>query len=574
MCGIIGGTKREWDYHAATQSLIHRGPDNQQVVNLPDLSLGFARLAIIDLSEKADQPMCNTERNVWIVFNGEIYGFKDLRKELESSGHRFLTTSDTEVVLQAYLHWGDSFVEHIDGMFAIALHDQRTRTLKLFRDRVGIKPLYYFFNGRDFAFASELKAITTLCQDVSFQVDHTALYDYLTYRYIPEPKTLYKNTFKLPPAHTLTFDSQRSVITSCRPYWSLPTDVLDPRISAQEAGTELRKLIQKSIKDQMIADVPVGFFLSGGMDSSTVVFESHSLNAFTQTFTIGFDQETHNEIKFAKTVADAYHTDHHVEILSGAHTEDLFARMKGWFDEPFADTSAYPTFLVSKFAKQKVTVVLTGDGGDEIFGGYRWYKVIPALRRIPGLDHTGLNKVLSHVKSLFPIGSFLFKVFNQFDLFTCDDLACYIKLIGGMTSMEKKPYAQKWGIPEDYDSYWYIRKFYRPDLPLKTRLQYMDFHTYLPSDILTKVDRTSMSVSLESRVPLLSKDIVEFCFTIPEPVRYYQNRPKGLLKEAYKDFLPEIILNRGKQGFSIPKIYLNQENERYQERLLKELFPY
>ncbi len=574
MCGIIGGTNPLWDYKAATNALFHRGPDSQKIIQHPDISLAFTRLAIIDLSSKADQPMKNDNDTVVIVFNGEIYGYKELRSQLLHEGYQFHTTSDTEVVLNAYLRWGNQFIHKIDGMFAIAIHDKRTSELKLFRDRVGIKPLFYYFNGDNFAFASELKAVTALLQNQKFHIDYTALYDFLTYKFIPEPKSLYKNIYKLPPAHLLIFDLKQKKISNCQQYWTLDPTVKHSNITLADASRQLRGHIQKSIKDQMIADVPVGFFLSGGLDSSTVVFESCMLNASTETFSIGFEQKGHNETHYAQLVAQQYNTNHHVKILSEVFTNNLFPRMRDWFDEPFADTSAYPTFFVSKFAKEKVTVVLTGDGGDEIFGGYRWYNIIPFLRKIPGIDMLPLNKAFLTLKSFFPIKSIPYKLLNQIDLFTSKDLPCYIKLIGGMTTPEKQAYAQRWGIPLDYDSYWYIRKFYKPDLPLRTRLQYLDFHTFLASDILTKVDRTTMSVSLEARVPLLSKDIIEFCFSIPESLRYYRGELKGLLKKTYSGHLPKAILSRGKQGFSIPRFYLNLNRERYQEKLLQELFPY
>ncbi len=297
MCGIIGGNNKNWNFEAAVRSIAHRGPDSQQIVHNNDVSLAFTRLAIIDLSEQANQPMCTADKAVWIVFNGEIYDYKTLRKYLASKNHIFCTQSDTEVILNAYLEWGDQFVNHMDGMFAIAIHDVHNKKLKLFRDRVGIKPLYFYDNGKDFAFASELKAIERLCQDTQFEYDYTALYDYLTYLYIPEPKTLYKNIYKLLPAHQLIFDLKKNRIIRNNPYWKLDPDPAPKPLPMPNACDQLRHLIRKSVKDQLVADVPVGFFLSGGMDSSSLVAEASLLDAPIKTFSIGFDIDRHTETR-------------------------------------------------------------------------------------------------------------------------------------------------------------------------------------------------------------------------------------------------------------------------------------
>ena len=263
MCGILGATRNDWDFKSAVNALRHRGPDSNGIVHNQDLSLGFTRLAIIDLSQDADQPMANDDKTVWIVFNGEIYGYKAIRDQLIAKGHRFRTKSDTEVILHAYREWGDEFIDHLDGMFTIAIHDVRKRELKLFRDRVGIKPLYYYYDGKNFAFASELKGITRLCSDVTFQHDNTALYDFLIYHYIPEPKTLYHNVFKLPPAHRLIFDLKEKRISEIKQYWQLRVHTLETVPRIETVCEQLRALIRESIKDQLVADVPLGCFLSG-----------------------------------------------------------------------------------------------------------------------------------------------------------------------------------------------------------------------------------------------------------------------------------------------------------------------
>ncbi len=573
MCGILGGTNKDWQYREALKALKHRGPDDQGIIHNTELTLAFVRLSIIDLSMKGHQPMSSADQNVWITFNGEIYGFRELRKQLENKGHSFQSQTDTEVILNAYIEWGDEFINHIDGMFAIAIHDIKNNQLKLFRDRAGIKPLYYYHQNQNFAFGSELKSIVSLCHDVSFDYDYTAIYDYLSYMYIPEPKTMYKNVFKLLPAHKLIYDLNKKQILHNAPYWTLEIDPSPQPISLNEATEKLRSLINESVKQQLVADTPLGFFLSGGMDSSTIVAESVSLTDKIATFCIGFDDKENSETPYAQMVANKFETKHLEKILSNIQTDELLLKLKGWYDEPFADTSAFPTFLVSKVAREHVKVVLTGDGGDEIFGGYFWYDYLHKLSKNPFHNNNYLNKTLFQLKSIFPFGSFFYKMFNELETTTADDLTCLARLRGGMSQQEKKSYAEKWNIPKDYDDNWHFRNFYKPQLPIRTRLQYMDFFTYLPNDILTKVDRVSMAVSLEARVPLLSKEIIEFIFNVPEEIRYSNNQLKGLLKEAYRDVLPEEILNRKKRGFSIPKKYLNQYQQRKQEKILHELYP-
>jgi asparagine synthase (glutamine-hydrolysing) len=572
MCGILGGTKPEWNYQAGITSLKHRGPNAQKVTALDNITLAFSRLSIIDLSDNAMQPMSNPQKDVWIVFNGEIYDYKTLRQTLEGRGHQFSTKSDTEVLLKAYLEWDDAFLEHIDGMFAIAVYDQRTMKLKLFRDRVGIKPLYYYFDGKEFAFASELKAFTNLSTELTSERDYTAIYDYLTYMYIPAPKSLYKNISKLPPAHQLEFDLASFRINSIKAYWQVPVPTVPEPIEFQAASEQLRSLIHKSVRDQLVADVPVGAFLSGGMDSSSLVAEISQLREHFDTFCIGFEVDRYSEIPHAKKVADHFRTKHHEKILTATHTENLFDRLKQWFDEPFSDTSAYPTYLVAELAKENVTVVLSADGGDEILGGYTWYHFYEQLIKKPYYNLKSINQLMGRLNSYLPYRSFPWKVFNRFQRNTAHIFESLAQYRGGMSVQEKLPYAKEWGIDKNYDSYWHFRSFYREDIPIKTRIQLMDFYTYLPGDILTKVDRTTMSISLESRVPLLSKDLIEFAFSLPEEIRYYQGGLKGLMRKSYEGILPKSILTREKKGFSIPLQYLKQLQTRKQERILKHLF--
>lgn len=572
MCGFVGGNNPNWDYAGALEVIRHRGPDSQKILTSRDVTIAFARLVVIDPTEAADQPMSSSDDDVTIAFNGEIYGYKELRLQLEKLGYRFQTTSDTEVLLQAYREWGDRWVDHMDGMYAVVIYDHRLSELKLFRDRVGIKPLYYLYDGRNFAFASELKAIRALCRDLQFELDYSAVYDYLTYRYIPVPKTLYRKVFKLPPAHGLSFDVRTRVLKSVKRYWALEVDT-DPRpLSADQASEELRRLIDDSVAGQLVADVPVGCFLSGGVDSSVIVATASKYLEKLKTFSIGFDISSHSETDYAAIIAARFKTDHLQQILTFKESQNLLPQLLTWYDEPFGDTSAVPTFLVSRLAREHVTVVLTGDGGDEIFGGYRWYKIFRRCLLGKPLRVLSFDRLFRPLKNRFLRQTLPYRVCNGLEAVFSDNLTLYAKLLRGLTGTDKETYAERWHIPKDYDDLWYFRQHWRDDLPILTRLQYLDLHTYLPDDILTKVDRASMAVSLEARVPFLSRRLVEFLFSIDESTRYLNGQLKGLLKYAFRDHLPRVILDRKKKGFSIPRIYYKNYDLTEHEVLLRDVF--
>jgi asparagine synthase (glutamine-hydrolysing) len=540
MCGFVGGTDPSWDYTAALASIEHRGPDDGRLHLDGPVRVGFRRLSIIDLDAAAMQPMFADDGQTWIVFNGEIYDFLALRSELERLGHVFRTRSDTEVLLKAYLEWNDGFIDHVDGMFAIALWDARDRKLRLYRDRPGIKPLYYYYDGRRFAFASELKAIEAALDASDLEIDQTALYDFLGgYRYVPAPKTLYRNCFKLPPAHVIVFDPD----------------------------------VGKLSRDQMIADVPLGFFLSGGVDSSTIVAAASGLGADVSTFSIGFDADEKSETPYARKVAALFGTRHHERMLSQSAAGDLLPNLKKWFDEPFADESAMPTYLVSKVARENVTVVLTGDGGDEVFGGYRTYPRFERYDRLPSWP-AAMDRLVFRLRKPFSRRSPVTRMTKVLEIAFARGPALWAKIMHGMPEAAKSEYRGRFDIPRDYDDWWHYREHWRDDLPVRTRLQLLDFHTFMPGMVLTKVDRTSMAVSLEARVPFLARSIIEFSFSLPEQVRYHDGELKGILKYAYKDTLPTEILHRRKKGFGIPRYYLKDldAGRPVQEHLLRKLF--
>ncbi len=549
---------------AALDTLAHRGPDQHDSVVLDNLFMGHRRLSILDLSEEGRQPM--QKARALITVNGEIYNYKALREALGES--RFHSTSDSEVVLHGYPDWGlTTLLENMDGMYACAIYDPSRKTLHLARDRAGIKPLLYARLGAYFLWASELKAILCFARtlDLPLTRDSTALFDFLTYRYIPAPKTLYHNVYALPPAHSLSLPLATGQETLQR-YWTLPTS--DAPVHHGQAAEQLRALIHESVAEQMVSDVPLGFFLSGGMDSSILVTEAASLRPDLLTFSIGYDHKAHDETAFAKIVADQCHTDHHIEILQGTDAEHIIPMILNWYDGPFGDASALPTYHVCRFAKRFASVALSGDGGDELFGGYRWYqrfarlhhlqKFLPVpfhdLARARATQHIPLQKLLLRLDMLSQR----------------DPLALYTMLIDGLPPALTQHYRAELEIPKDYDALWFFRVHDRPALPLRKRMQALDFHTFLPDDILTKVDRVSMAVSLEARVPFLSRALIEYAFSLPENFLYKNNTLKGGLKYTYKDRLPPAILNRGKKGFSLPLHLWNSPQDhliRFQERV-------
>lgn len=543
MCGILGGNIKDWDYEKGIMAIKHRGPDAQRVVRTPLCTFAFARLSIMDLSMNAMQPMDSMDGSVTIVFNGEIYGYTKLRDRLKVK-YPFKTTSDTEVVLYAYMEYGDRFIDYIDGMFAIVIYDRRVETLKIYRDRYGIKPLYYYAHSEEFAFASELKALTAAAGSKKWDADGTAIFDFLCYQYIPEPKSIYSDVYKLQPACCLFYDLREKRIIKRERYWRLHvcTKAYGNR-KKQDIIADIRYLIGESVREQMVADVEVGTFLSGGIDSSIITYESIQQNKNTTAYSIGFKEKKYDESYYSKLLVEKYQINQDLRILSINDIKDLNGKLKEWYDEPFADTSAFPTYIVSEIAREKVKVVLTGDGGDEIFGGYNRYRVFDKdLKNIENSPSNFLKIMAESLHLETPI--------------TNGQLAVYLKYFSQADKALYKKLLKKYGIDRTYDPTWYLKKYYVPDLPLMTRLRYLDFKTYLPSDILTKVDRTSMSVSLEARVPFLSRKLVEYVFGLAENECCGPDCLKQILKESYEDIIPKEILYRKKKGFSIPDSYV------------------
>lgn len=561
MCGILGTLNwdpplNQLDLEEITASLAHRGPDDSGYWSDSNVSLGFQRLSIIDLSAAGRQPMPNERGTLRLVYNGEIYNYATLRKQLVQKGHTFTSQSDTETIVHGYEQWGPEVVEHLRGMFAFAIWDQREQTLFLARDRLGIKPLYYYWDGRHFAFASEIKALTALPQ-VNLGHNNSAIWDYLTYLYIPTPKTIYKHIRQVPAGHTLTVSSGKT--PAINKYWDLPNwgkamEVDDPMAQTgwQEAVDAVRCKLHETVQMHMIADVPVGILLSGGIDSGTVAaLAAHSKKADIKTFSMGFDVESHTELPYARQVATKLGTHHHEHICSRVGLDEWLHRMLEVYDQPFADSSGIPTLEVSNLASSHVKVVLSGDGGDEVFAGYKWHRSYTEMPN-PSLSQQLLyNKLLTPVlEALSPLPK-ITGLISRYQLNVRGKIG--VERYGALRS-PIKPFQKARLLPDmrnefkDYDNYWHYRKFWRDDLDPVSRLQYVDLKTYLPDDIMTKVDRASMSTSLEVRPPLLDHEFVELVASLPPEYRY----GKRILRALATNLLPPEIVSRSKKGFSAP----------------------
>ena len=557
MCGIAGfaerqggGSRRESDFalvHGMCDVIRHRGPDDEGIHIEDGVGLGMRRLSIIDLST-GHQPIHNEDEAIWLVFNGEIYNYRELRVELERHGHRFYTASDTETIVHAYEQWGDDCFAKLRGMFGIALWDRRSRTLLLARDRAGIKPLHYVERGDRLYFASELKSLLA-ARAVDGEIDVESLDHYFSFLYTPRDRSIFKGVFKLPPGHLLRWRDGR---TQVRPYWQIG-DRETFTGTADEAAGQLRHILAGAVRSHMVSDVPLGAFLSGGVDSSAVVgLMAEASDRPVKTFSIGFDEPQYDELEHARTVARHFGTDHH-EFVVRPDGLGILDRLIAHFDEPFADSSAIPTWYVSEIARRHVTVVLSGDGGDELFGGYDRYLPHPRVAQFDRLPIPGKRLLASAAWPLLPHGvqgkNFLRHVSLGIDDRFIDSVALF-------KADEKSALytAGLRGLLNGADANRAVaRHFARfSALPAHSRMMRFDFETYLPEDVLTKVDRMSMAHSIESRVPLLDNDVIDFAATLPARFKIHNGRRKHVLKEAVAPLLPAGILDRKKQGFGVP----------------------
>jgi len=564
MCGICGiynfnvqAVNKEL-LEKMNNTLVHRGPDGEGYYIEKNIGLGHRRLSIIDL-EGGKQPMGNEDGSIQVVFNGEIYNFLELKKDLEAKGYHFRTRSDTETIIYGYEEWGEEFVQKLRGMFAIALWDSRNQKLLLIRDRIGKKPVYYYLGKDRILFASEIKALL-MDKSIPKEIDPIALDSYLSFGYVPSPLSIFKAIRKLPPAHIAVC---KLGDFSVRQYWHLDMENIASPKSEEEVLEELRGLFDEAVRLRLISDVPLGAFLSGGVDSSAVVASMAGLigNGPVKTATIGFSDKRFDELEYARIVAKQYQTDH-TEFVVTPDALEVLDDIVWHLDEPFADASAIPTYYVSKMARQKVTVALSGDGGDETFAGYnnRYYmnRLEDSIRRkLPGFLK---QNILGPMGEIYPKADFLPRPFrlkrflsnlsHTFEQAYFRDMSFYF-----LPEMKEKLYRSEFkSTIKDFDAFSILGKHFKvnrnPDVT--TRVQYVDIKTYLPEDILVKVDRMSMAHSLEVRAPILDHKLIEYVGSLPSNLKLKGKESKYIFKKMLEDRLPQNILYRRKQGFSIP----------------------
>ena len=569
MCGIAGfidlwdsGPQRLRDDRGAIlermcRVIRHRGPDDQGLTVRNGVALGMRRLAIIDLVS-GNQPMSGEDGSVTIVFNGEIYNFQEIKPKLESRGHIFQTHSDTEAIVHAYEEFGPECLQDLRGMFAFAIWDEKARKLFIARDRAGKKPLYYTTtpNGT-FVFGSELKTLLEH-PEVLREINPEALDAYFTLGYVPDPLTIFRNIHKLPPGHYLELNDGQ---TTVRKYWDFEFKPAQSQTD-DDYLDQLRTLLDESVRLRLISDVPLGAFLSGGIDSSTVVaLMARHMGQPVKTFSIGFHEDSYNELKYARLTAEKFGTDHH-EFIVSPDICDVVDDLVWHFDEPFADSSAIPTYMVSKLARDHVTVILSGDGGDELFAGYTRYAVERKRGGFGFLPKTVREGVMRPISQHLPHSAWGRNYLHNVSL---DPTARYLDSVSVFTSLNRKslytsdfagklqPRGYAAGLFDDL-----VKNVQTDDAV--DRLLYLDSKTYLPGDILTKVDRMSMAVSLEARAPLLDHKLIEFVTTVPSTLKLAGLETKHLLKRAVRDLVPNEILHRPKQGFGVPiQEWINQQ---------------
>ena len=560
MCGICGFISKKSitkeQLSVMNDTIIHRGPDDSGVelyAGKNGYDIGFAqrRLSILDLSPLGHQPMHSkaeagtTVPRISVVYNGEIYNYLELKKEL--SEYDFVSSCDTELLIAAYLKWGKACFDRFNGMFAVALYDRETDEIILVRDRIGKKPLYYWYENENLVFASELKPIMAH-PDFAKKINQSILARYISQQYIMNPDTIFENVFKLEPGSILTF---KNGSVSKEKYWDVSkvyeTQSKQPIGSYEEAKAGLKQLLEESVKRRMISDVPLGTFLSGGYDSSLITAIAAKISDTpVKTFSIGFGDKDYNEAEYAAEISKYLGTDHTERYISEDEMYNLVESIPKYFDEPMADSSQIPTMLVSELAKERVTVALSGDGGDEFFCGYNIYKNVAQAQK---LDVMGgiVNGIYSatHLKDTALYNKLPFKVrviTENRNKLTKTQLS---SMLYGQTAnnmvLFKNQQSCKYEIEDRYKvDDWQIRRML------------LDMDTYLPEDILCKVDRASMKYSLESRCPILDKNVMEYSFRIPHEYKYFKGDKKHILKDIAHDYIPKALLERPKRGFRVP----------------------
>src|SRR5246127_1840351 len=553
MAGKRGDEINAADVHRMCQTIVHRGPDDEGIYARGPVGLGMRRLSIIDLSG-GKQPIHNEDKSIWIVFNGEIYNFPELRRELEDRGHKFYTHSDTEVIVHLYEEMGADCVKKLRGMFTIALYDERKNSLLLARDRLGKKPLHYALHQDRLLFGSEIKTILAVHPELA-EIDSEGLLQYFYFGYIPDPHTAFRRIRKLPAGHLMEFCQGEVKI---RQYWDLPEYGTHPPVSEDECLDELERRLEEAVRIRLISDVPLGALLSGGVDSSIIVaLMARVTSQPVKTFSIGFEAEKFNEAEYARLVAERFGTDHH-ELILNPNLEETLTFLSGMLEEPFGDSSMLPTYYVSRMARQHVTVALSGDGGDELFAGYDRYLVAMERRkfdRIPNwLGRIYRDQVLRRV----PSGMYGKNLAWNASLTARDrylDDVSYLPVLHRERSFFSKDFLRAAEhLPNPLEQ-WQHYYDHAPAKDSLSRLLYLDTKTYLTADILAKVDRMSMATSLEVRVPMLDHEFVEWVAALPVEWKFRAGTRKYVLKKlAERLGIPSELLHRKKQGFQMPLV--------------------
>ncbi|MBW2999234.1 asparagine synthase (glutamine-hydrolyzing) [Candidatus Woesearchaeota archaeon] len=556
MCGITGiynFRKETVDNELLkemTNILHYRGPDDSGYFVDKNIGLGHRRLSIIDLSEKGSQPMHNEDETVWVKFNGEIYNFEELKKDLEKKGHRFYSDTDTETIVHAYEEYGEDCVKHLRGMFAFSIWDSKNKKLFLARDRVGKKPIFYFADKERFVFASELKSLL-LDDSIAKEIDMTALSHYLTFGYVPAPLSIFKSIKKVMPSHTLTVQDGK---ISTRKYWDI---TYKPKLASQQYfKKKLLEELKQAVKLRMISDVPLGAFLSGGIDSSSIVAMMAKLSDEpVKTFSIGFDEEPYSELKYARIVAEKFNTDHK-EMVVRPDAAEILPKLVWHYNEPFADQAAVPTYYLSKMTREHVTVALNGDGGDESFAGYPRYVVDKIVRYYNHVPNP-MRKAFTYFANKVPYTNFRMISRIQKGLAAAkmkpEDRYIYVMSYFDEGGLKKEISSEKLNSLKANSNNVLMDHFNECNSSsITNRMMYVDIKKYIPEDLMVKVDIASMANSLEGRSPYLDHNLMEFAATIPPSLKLKGMTTKYILKKALHPLLPEEIIHRRKQGFGMP----------------------
>lgn len=576
MCGIAGIVHTDRSarvdpavVHAMCDAIVHRGPDDEGIYASGPVGLGMRRLSIIDLAG-GHQPVHNENKTVWVVFNGEIYNFPELRPGLEKRGHRFYTHTDTEVIVHLYEEHGAACVEKLRGMFAFAIFDEKKQSLLLARDRLGIKPLHYAQSNGQFLFGSEMKSMLAAAPELK-QINHEALLQYLYFGYIPDPLTAFKSIHKLPPGHVLEWVDGKSKVT---PYWDLPAYGTHQPQSEEECLEELETCLAEAVRIRLIADVPLGALLSGGVDSSLVVaLMSRASSRPVKTFSIGFTRQDFNEAPHARLVAERFGAEHHELVVEPKIGETLNALTRS-LEEPFGDSSMIPTYHISRLAREHVTVALSGDGGDELFCGYERYGAYARRKAFEAIPEPVRSAYRRFFFPLIPRSAPGRKLAYHVSLPWDErylDLVAFVPSFERQTRLLSQDFRALAGCTDPLDVFREHLKQARSEDPLG-RILYLDAKTYLPADILTKVDRMSMAASLEARVPLLDHHFVELATSLPSAWKLRGNSQKYILKKlAERVGVPKEVIYRPKQGFAMPLVHwIREEFKQELPRLLLE----